>query len=302
MSLILLQTSPAGQEHPLPSSSQMPVGIEIYVLLGIGGNGDLSGRKSHALLPSCSSLESSGLTGGGREGGKEGLRVVSLQSVDLVAEMPGSSHSFLLTSISQHLNLCGSITKGGDWEWLVGCFKLWASIIIQLWWGQHIRRWLFGERTLSPSSQEEGHFTSCRGHRGSTRVGQEAGGSGGRCAKADIVWFLGRNDLGMVNNPHGVPNTHVVCIVYSLIFIHKESGSLEKLHNLVKVTENCNMMLLFSLLHSISICFIPVICLCVCWCSYFEQFEKCWTVLLTYMCPVSIQERRQHRNICLINQ
>lgn len=34
--------------------------MKFTFLLGVGGNGDLSGRKSHMLLPSCGSLESSG--------------------------------------------------------------------------------------------------------------------------------------------------------------------------------------------------------------------------------------------------
>ena len=75
-------------------------------LLGVGRNGDLSGRKSHMLLPSFGSLESSGGLIEGAEEAKRRLRVVSLQSVDLVPEMSGSSHSLSYSPLyPQHLNL-----------------------------------------------------------------------------------------------------------------------------------------------------------------------------------------------------
>ena len=184
-------------------------------------------------------------------------------------------------------------------DWL---FQIVGFIIIQIWWGQHIRRWLSWKRTLTHSSQEEGHVTSCRGHRGKHQGG--AGGrrsEGKRWAKADIVVSVGRNEWGIVNNPHGVHN--ILCGIYYLYshFYTWGSRSLEKLHNLVKVTENCDMMLLFSLLYSIFHLF------------YFSYLLVCLLMQLLWavrnvgqsflpVCVQSLSECGLHRNLCLINQ
>lgn len=125
----------------------------------------------------------------------------------------------LLTSVSNtatylRLNNKRWMVIESDWLAVSNC----GLIIIQLWWGQHIRRWLFGKEPLLPVPKREGRHIM-QGHRG-----KHQGGTGGRrsegkrCAKADIVVSVGRNDLGMVKYPHGVPNTPCVMYGYSLIF------------------------------------------------------------------------------------
>ena len=219
MSLILLQTSPAGQEHPTLQQPNLYISdwnLRFYWGLvemetSVVENPIRFFQAAHLL-----SLQEVWLGGQRRQRGDWGWCPCSQWILSLKCLGPPThclTHlCFPNTSTYLWLN---NKRWMSDWEWLAGCFKLWALLLFSYDEAGISGDDCFGKEPLLPVPKRKG-----MSHHAGATEGKHQGGTGGRrsegkrWAKADIVVSVGRNEWGIVNNPHGVPN--IPCGMYSL--------------------------------------------------------------------------------------